>query len=233
MVNKDNNLSYLKSLVRQRDMDRYLTILLCSSASQPALFSLAALNVELANIPEMVKEPGLSAIRYQWWRDAFEDRKAISGNPVVDSVNVAAQEYNLPTAHMIQLIDRYEEFEYTPSDGDDAKLLAVDAPLYELMALVLGGQPSGILTRAAEAAALSMAAAKFTGHEGLGRANARECAGQLEKLDPKIFDAVFDAFLPVSLIELYLKGDAEDPGRQLRRLWTLWRAHRKRRLFKE
>ena len=212
-------------------MDRYLTILLCPSAHQPALFGLAALNAELANIPEMVNEPGLSAIRYQWWRDAFEDQNAISGNPVADAINVAIQAYGLPTAHMTQLIDRYEEFEYTAHDGDDAKLLAVDAPLYELMALVLGGRPSEGLTSAADAAALSMAAAKFTGHEGLARANARECARQLEKLDGKVLDVIFDAFLPVSLTELYLKGSADDPGRQLRRLWTLWRAHRKRRLI--
>ena len=233
MGDNQNSYSYLKSLVRERDMDRYLAILLGPRAQQPALMALAALNVELAHVLEAAKEPGLSAIRFQWWRDCFEEAHGLSGNPVVDAVNEAARQRHLPLAKIIDLIDGHEGLQNMQSgdDGDEIKLLAVDGPLFELMALVLGGTSGADLSAASKAAALALASAKFSSddillREKLAKSNLRECSKYLKDLPPEILVA----FLPVSLVDFYLKGDGESPSGQLRRIWTLWRAHRKQSL---
>ena len=94
-----------------------------------------------------------------------------------------------------------------------------------------GGKRGDGLSHASIAAAIACAAAKSRQGDDkkLGQFAAlkrRECAKALDALSAEIFPA----FLPVSLVDLYLVGALEGPAHQLRRLWTIWRAHRRGRL---
>ena len=71
------------------------------------LFALIAFNVELARIAEIVTEPGLGAIRLQWWREAI-DRAAkgeATGHPVADAIGAAMRKGKLSRARIDALID--------------------------------------------------------------------------------------------------------------------------------
>jgi len=57
----------------QVDPDRYRAALLGSKAQRERLCVIYAFHAELAKIPELVSEPMIGAIRYQWWRDAVEE----------------------------------------------------------------------------------------------------------------------------------------------------------------
>ena len=250
MSDKPKSHDYLKSLVRERDRDRYLAILLSPRVHHPALMALAALNAELGHISTATSDVNLAAIRYQYWRDCFqaalgnETAKYIdidpqsaagellkTGNPVADGVIKTMRDYNLPPEPIADLINLHETLDQADNPQADFKLLAVDAPLIELSAMVLGGRAGEELSHASNAAALAIAAAKFTGEtlalrKSLADLNRQKCTWQLGQLEPQIFQA----FLPVSLIEFYLHDDPLNPGNQLKRIWTLWRAHRKRSL---
>ncbi|WP_338662692.1 squalene/phytoene synthase family protein [Pararoseomonas sp. SCSIO 73927] len=69
----------LAEFARRHDPDRFLCALFAPAASREAIFTLIALNHELARAREAAREPMMVLIRLQWWRDAVEE--AASGNP--------------------------------------------------------------------------------------------------------------------------------------------------------
>ncbi len=70
-------LSYCGQLVRTHDHDRFLTALFAPPDKREGLFALYALNLELARVAELVREPMLGQIRLQWWQEALQ--AALSG----------------------------------------------------------------------------------------------------------------------------------------------------------
>lgn len=62
------------------DPDRYRAAIFGTKEQRDQLAVLYAFHAELAKIPEMVSEPMIGAIRYQWWRDALDE--IYSGKPV-------------------------------------------------------------------------------------------------------------------------------------------------------
>ena len=215
-------------------MDRYLAILLSPRRQQSSLMAVAAFNSELAQIPHATSDPMLTAIRLQWWRDALEGacgKTGKTGNPVADALIDTVRSDDLPSQLIDEMLDAHERL-HMSTIGDVGEIgSVVEAPLYELSALVLGGKRGDGLSHASIAAAIACAAAKSrqSDDEKLGQFAAlkrRECAKALDALSAEIFPA----FLPVSLVDLYLEGALEGPVHQLRRLWTIWRAHRKRSL---
>ena len=58
---------------------------------RPALFAIHAFNVELALIPDLVSQPTLAQIRYQWWREAVTSIKgsAAVNHPVIQALSQA------------------------------------------------------------------------------------------------------------------------------------------------
>lgn len=62
----------LDSLVRRVDEDRWLASQFAPEAARARLIALYALNYEIASVGEAAREPGLGAIRLQWWRDELE-----------------------------------------------------------------------------------------------------------------------------------------------------------------
>ena len=62
------------------DPDRMRAARLAEPDVRDRLFALYAFHAELAKIPELVSEPLIGQIRYQWWRDCVEEIYA--GGPV-------------------------------------------------------------------------------------------------------------------------------------------------------
>jgi len=62
----------LVDFVRRHDPDRFLTALFAPPDRRPALLALYAFNHELARAREAVREPALTLIRLQWWREVVE-----------------------------------------------------------------------------------------------------------------------------------------------------------------
>ena len=59
-------------IARKADPDRAIAALFAPPDTRDDLFALFAFNAELARIADQVTEPGLGAIRLQWWREGIE-----------------------------------------------------------------------------------------------------------------------------------------------------------------
>lgn len=66
----------LDALVKRADEDRWLSSRYAPADKRRALITLYAYNYELAKVRTTVSEPGLGAIRFQWWRDALDEIEA-------------------------------------------------------------------------------------------------------------------------------------------------------------
>lgn len=64
-------MSALSALIRRVDEDRWLASRFAPAAGRAKLMALYALNHEIAHAAEAAREPGLGAIRLQWWREAL------------------------------------------------------------------------------------------------------------------------------------------------------------------
>ncbi len=97
----------IADLVRKGDRDRYLAALFAPEAARPALLALAAFNIELARIGDIVSEPMLGEIRLQWWRDALAQLAAgqATGSPVADALGAAMRQHELPAPALLGMID--------------------------------------------------------------------------------------------------------------------------------
>jgi len=58
--------------LRRQDRGRFLTALFAPQPARDELIALYAFAAEIARVPYLVKEPGLGAIRLQWWRDGLD-----------------------------------------------------------------------------------------------------------------------------------------------------------------
>ena len=77
----------VRRMARKADPDRAIAALFAPLTARDDLFALFAFNGELARIADQVSEPGLGAIRLQWWRDALARAEAgeATGHPVADA----------------------------------------------------------------------------------------------------------------------------------------------------
>ncbi len=66
--------------LEKADPDRIRAARLADVDQRDQLLALYAFHAELAKIPELVSEPMIGQIRYQWWRDCLEE--IYSGGPV-------------------------------------------------------------------------------------------------------------------------------------------------------
>lgn len=64
---------HLLAEARRHDPDRYLTALFAPGERREAVLALILFHHELARVPDMVRQPMMGHIRYQWWRDALAE----------------------------------------------------------------------------------------------------------------------------------------------------------------
>lgn len=75
------------------DPDRMRAARLAEPEISDRLFALYAFHAELAKVPELVSEPVMGQIRYQWWRDCLDE--------IYQETAVRAHEVSEPLAAMI------------------------------------------------------------------------------------------------------------------------------------
>jgi 15-cis-phytoene synthase len=97
----------VRRLARDADPDRALAALFAPADVRDDLFALYAFNAELARIADQVSEPGLGAIRLQWWREAIESARSgeLVGHPVADAFGGVLARRPLSRARIAGLID--------------------------------------------------------------------------------------------------------------------------------
>ena len=220
---------YCERLVRESDKDRFLATLFVPAAQRPALFSLYAFDIEIAQVAARVTEPLAGEIRLQWWRDAVAGAlpEQVAGNPVAAAFAETVKSFRLSPDTIIGMIDAAGRGLYSGLEGNE---LAPDraAGTFALAARILnGGTDPGIddlIGHAGAASALVGAArdaetkAALAGHLAAAAQRLASCP-----------EAVLPAFLPLALVrakfDLLQRND--DPSAELpqwRKQWILWRA---------
>ncbi len=146
----------LRRIARSGDLDRSLAASFAPRAAHADLFALIAFNVELARIAEQVSEPGLGAIRLQWWREAIARaaQGEATGQPVADAIGAALRRQKLSRARIDALID-------ARSFDIETKIMPDWAALETYLAATAGGLfAAGAECLAAPTASLEPAAAR-------------------------------------------------------------------------
>ncbi|MFO7476946.1 MAG: squalene/phytoene synthase family protein [Methyloceanibacter sp.] len=97
----------VRLIARDGDPDRALAALFAPRGGRAGLLALIAFNVELARIAEQVSEPGLGAIRLQWWREAVARAASgeTTGHPVADALGAAIRRHELSRDRLAAMID--------------------------------------------------------------------------------------------------------------------------------
>ncbi len=159
----------VRRIAREADPDRSLSALFAPREARADLFALYAFNAELSRVAELVSEPGLGAIRLQWWREAIE-RTANGetiGHPVADAFGQTLHRRKLSRELVSALIDARAFDVETRIMPDMAALGAylndTAGAVYALAAEILGARGASV-----EQAARS--AGKAFGLTGLMRA---------------------------------------------------------------
>jgi phytoene synthase len=99
--------AYCEVIVRRDDPDRWLASFFVPRAVRPSCHALLAFSLEIARVREIVSEPLLGEIRFQWWRDAIEGsgHGDVLANPVAVALLDTIERYGLPIAPLLALID--------------------------------------------------------------------------------------------------------------------------------
>lgn len=94
------------TLVQKHDPDRFLTALFAPPAKRETLFTLYAFNHEVARARDLVREPMMAMVRWQWWREVLDGarrRHEVAG-PVGDALDAGV----LDAASLGAIIDGRE-----------------------------------------------------------------------------------------------------------------------------
>ena len=116
----DEVLSNLKSV----DPDRYRAALFADPQARMRLMTLYGFHAELAKVPELVSEPMIGAIRYQWWRDAVDEiytKDYVRKHEISTPLRKVLLSSNAPRFWIDQLIDgRERDLDPRPFEDLDA-----------------------------------------------------------------------------------------------------------------
>ncbi len=98
--------AYCEGLLRREDKDRWLASLFVPRARRRHIHALYAFSLEAARVGEIVSEPLLGEIRFQWWRDALDGKNEgdAKANPVAASLLDTIARFDLPQAPLLELI---------------------------------------------------------------------------------------------------------------------------------
>jgi phytoene synthase len=138
--------AHCEDLLRRDDRDRWLASLFVPGAKRPHLHAIYAFSLEIARAREIVSEPLLGEIRFQWWRDALEakDGADAQGNPIGAALLDTIARFSLPQAPLLELIDaRLRDLHGDPMDSLEALESytgATCANLFRLATLILDGE---------------------------------------------------------------------------------------------
>jgi phytoene synthase len=100
--------AYCEALLRRDDPDRWLASLFVPARARPHVQALYAFNLEIARVREIVSEPLLGEMRFQWWRDTLEAPAAageVQANPIAAALIDTIERFHLPKEPLLDLIE--------------------------------------------------------------------------------------------------------------------------------
>lgn len=100
----DENLNSLKLY----DNDKYLAVLFAPKDKKAALAALFNYHYQVSQIPLEVSEQMIGMIKFQWWRDVFEEIKE-DRPPRPHPILLGLQHSNVNYDHLIKILDYYEK----------------------------------------------------------------------------------------------------------------------------
>jgi 15-cis-phytoene synthase len=168
--------AYCEGLLRREDRDRWLASLFVPPELRRHIHALYAFSLEIARVREIVSEPLLGEMRFQWWRDALEGTHAgeAKANPVAAALLDTIARFDLPEAPLLELISARAAGLYgEPVDSVaalEAYTEATCSNLLRLAALILDGAEAAASRDAALHAGIAY------GITGLIRAFPWDCA---------------------------------------------------------
>ncbi|WP_371395493.1 squalene/phytoene synthase family protein [Fretibacter rubidus] len=179
--------------VKSVDPDRYRSAMIAPKEGRADLLTLYAFHAELAKVPELVSEPMIGQIRYQWWRDCVDEVysagvKAVRKHEVSTPLAEMLLRVDMPRFWVDRLIDgRARDLDPEPfKTVDVARDYAAQTSgvLMQMAVKCLGTEPDEAVLRAGEAWGLT----------GLARAWGYYKDGILSELDyDQICEAARDA----------------------------------------
>ena len=169
-------LDQLKSV----DPDRVRASVFADADGRERLQLLYAFHYELAKVPELVSEPMIGQIRYQWWRDAVAEMyegRPVRKHEIATPLAKVLNEYNVPRFWLDRLIDgRERDLDPTPfATLAEAKdyCRQTSGVLMQIAVKLLGADPDDAVLDAGEAWGLT----------GLARAFGHYKKGMLSQLE--------------------------------------------------
>lgn len=97
--------------VKQADTDRVRSAYFAEEEARQRLMLLYAFHLELAKVPELVSEPMIGQIRYQWWREAISEiyeSDSVRKHEITTPLRKLLLDYEVPRFWVDQLIDGRE-----------------------------------------------------------------------------------------------------------------------------
>ena len=92
--------------VRANDKDRFLASLFAPEDKRPHLLALYAFDIEIGRIPNLISEPAVGEIRYQWWLDALDAiyNGDAQDHPLAQALALAIEAGDLPKQTLKNLV---------------------------------------------------------------------------------------------------------------------------------
>ncbi|MGH6863023.1 MAG: phytoene/squalene synthase family protein [Methylocella sp.] len=105
-IQPNGDYAYCEGLLRREDKDRWLASLFVPRERRRHVHALYAFSLETARVGEIVSEPLLGEIRFQWWRDALDGKNEgdAKANPVAAALLDTIARFDLPQAPLRELI---------------------------------------------------------------------------------------------------------------------------------
>ncbi|WP_371870758.1 squalene/phytoene synthase family protein [Sandarakinorhabdus glacialis] len=126
--------------VRERDRDRYLSILYAPASVRPALMALHGLDLELGQVVAGTTEPMIGEIRLAWWREALEglDQGKVPAQPLLQLLAGEVLPRGVTGAELAGLEDRW--IGLIGAEDVPAEHVGGGGLLFALAARLLGGE---------------------------------------------------------------------------------------------
>lgn len=162
-----NDFEICETLVRDADRDRFVSALFAPVAHRPSLHALYALDIELARVRELAREPMPGEIRLQWWHEVLNGERPGEESPVASAVLATIKRYRLPLREFTDMGDAHSFDLYDDPMGSLAELEAyadkTSAASIRLAAQVLNdGDDPGVAVSARHAGIANAIARSLT-----------------------------------------------------------------------
>jgi phytoene synthase len=224
----------LDATVRRADPDRWLASrFIADPAARADVIALYAFNIELARIPEQVREPLMAEIRLTWWREALDEvfaGRPARRHPVVEALAEVVRRRGLAAQPFEAMIEaRMGDVDPDALTSESAVQAYVDQTAGALMALAvatLGGGDALAVRPAAQAwglaglARLGRLPPDLAG-EGL-RGGVAEALKAARAAAASLPVAAFPAVAYAGLAQPYAAGrNLSDLEKRLRLTWSV------------